>query len=1273
MRRALRNAKVVGFLLFALVGSSACAGKDRLSGPSNPRTPAAAELVFVRQPVHTLAARPLDSITVQIRDADGKVVSTPGAAVTLAARSSAGKVVSLDGPLTQQSVAGIATFTGISVVSPAVSVTLVASAPGLASATSSPFQVDPAPVIIDSLLAQLISDSTMRAAGTYTFRLTSSAAVVADSGSVIVGAGQGGFLRRVVHVNRTGSSVTYQTVAAALDEVLQDDSIVIRMNGGSVSGSNLSGAVMARPPRFRAASAELSRECKLVDVTTVACSIADLPLWDGGGPPGTGLTLKSGTFSVSFTPSLWAHFGALLNVKDAHIAITTTGTFDGTVEAGFDATSKADGSIPLGVIDVSVVTYPLPVLVTFDVPVTLEWSVSVGGTIDLEAEWTSSVSATAGGDWTPVSGWVPIATANFSFTPQLPEAQVNAGLTAHLGIQATPGVTFDLVAGGDVYAQPYAEAAATVDLVQGLWSTSCNSGVKVGYDVDARFFSITLPLLSGTTDVLDQQWPVCTRSGPIVPRAVPSIAGLPTSASFSGAGGASIPAQTYTIINGGTGTLDGLATSVSYASGEPRSWLTTSLASSTAPATLTLSASTAGLGAGTYSATVAVSSTALNVDNSPQTIPVTLTVSPAASDNGALRFTAQPGDVAAPNDVFAAGFDLYPAVTVEAQDSQGNRLSSYNQPVSLRLQGASEGAKLAGAGPVTPQNGVAVFGDLSIDKVGSGYTLVASSGSLPEVTSQPFSVTLPGDLNLDGWADEFDLADLTRRNGDTNRPPADINKDGIVNAVDLGILLANFTSSLQPLTATNIGRSGATLNGTVRANQTVTAWFDWGTDPQLNSYASTPGVNVGPGAAQPVSARLSGLSPGTTYYYRLVAKRDSTVGGRSDQAVIQSFTTGQPGTVQIVGTYEAENFIDSSPAVAADGTIYFASAAAPNPLPGGEVIYRIRPGDTSPEVVFRTGNNALGITWEASPVIGSDGSIIFPSQDGNLYILNSDGTERCHANVGSFAGNVGPAALTPANDIVVGGVAYGATLREFDLQCAQQWTFQPPAYTGGFAGAPGVSSEGTIYVAHTGKDSLYAVNSNGTVKWRAFINEGGTLYPTRSSVSIGANGVVYANANDGVVAFDAATGSQLWMFSTGSSRVDAAPSISSTGLVVFGDEGGVLHALDANGNQTWQADLHSSIPGAPAIGSDGTIYIKTYDGNVWLLSEAGSTIGSVLTGPPATGGFGAGSSPTLVNGLLYVASGDTLFGVSVPSPGLAATPWPKSMHDVRNSGLAPNR
>jgi len=126
----------------------------------------------------------------------------------------------------------------------------------------------------------------------------------------------------------------------------------------------------------------------------------------------------------------------------------------------------------------------------------------------------------------------------------------------------------------------------------------------------------------------------------------PLIAVASTANSFTATqGGGNPDPQTIAVSNGGGGTLTGLAAKVSYGTGQPTGWLKASLNRTKAPATLTLTATTGALAAGTYNATVAVTSGVAS--NSPQNVTVTFTVAPPAPtivlSSPTLTFTAGEG------------------------------------------------------------------------------------------------------------------------------------------------------------------------------------------------------------------------------------------------------------------------------------------------------------------------------------------------------------------------------------------------------------------------------------------------------------------------------------------------------------------------------------------------------------------------------------------------------------------------------------------------------
>jgi hypothetical protein len=80
-------------------------------------------------------------------------------------------------------------------------------------------------------------------------------------------------------------------------------------------------------------------------------------------------------------------------------------------------------------------------------------------------------------------------------------------------------------------------------------------------------------------------------------------------------------------------------------------------------------------------------------------------------------------------------------LTVTVEDSQGDVVTGYSGSVTIALFANPGSATLGGTVTVNVVDGVATFTDLTLTAADSGYTLVATSGSLTAATSIPFTVT----------------------------------------------------------------------------------------------------------------------------------------------------------------------------------------------------------------------------------------------------------------------------------------------------------------------------------------------------------------------------------------------------------------------------------------------------------------------------------------------------------------------------------------------------
>ena len=111
---------------------------------------------------------------------------------------------------------------------------------------------------------------------------------------------------------------------------------------------------------------------------------------------------------------------------------------------------------------------------------------------------------------------------------------------------------------------------------------------------------------------------------------------------------------------------------------------------------------------------------------------ISLTVGPAAK----LAFTVQPSNA-------AVGAAITPALQVGVQDAQGNTVTTATTSVTVAIGTNPASGTLSGATTVAAVNGVATFANLSINNLGTGYTLTASATTLTGASSGSFNVIAP--------------------------------------------------------------------------------------------------------------------------------------------------------------------------------------------------------------------------------------------------------------------------------------------------------------------------------------------------------------------------------------------------------------------------------------------------------------------------------------------------------------------------------------------------
>ena len=107
-----------------------------------------------------------------------------------------------------------------------------------------------------------------------------------------------------------------------------------------------------------------------------------------------------------------------------------------------------------------------------------------------------------------------------------------------------------------------------------------------------------------------------------------------------------------------------------------------------------------------------------------------------------LSFAAQPSAVR-PGGVILGDNGSAPGVAVAILTSQGDTDTAATDTVTIAIGANPAGGTLSGKTVVAAVNGQAIFSNLSIDKPGNGYTLVASGGRFNSVSSNPFNIAIP--------------------------------------------------------------------------------------------------------------------------------------------------------------------------------------------------------------------------------------------------------------------------------------------------------------------------------------------------------------------------------------------------------------------------------------------------------------------------------------------------------------------------------------------------
>lgn len=311
-------------------------------------------------------------------------------------------------------------------------------------------------------------------------------------------------------------------------------------------------------------------------------------------------------------------------------------------------------------------------------------------------------------------------------------------------------------------------------------------------------------------------------------------------------------------------------------------------------------------------------------------------------------------------------------------------------------------------------------------------------------------------------------------------------------------------------------------------------------------------------------------------------------------------------------------YANSSPSIASDGTIYIQAGG----LFDNGALFAISADGAlqwSYEIGMNTGSYSL---IPSSPAIAMDGTVYIGSYDGHLYALNPDGT--------------------------------------------LQWRYS----TGDDVGAnPAIGSDGTIYVGSEDK-KLYAIHPDGTLAW-SFQTNGGVRSP-----AIGNDGTIYAGGGYSFYAINP-DGTQKWVVNN--AYVRFSPVISKdgtiyvgTGNIENGEWSGKAIAIYPNGSVKWEYKTIGQVYSAPALDSNGIVYIAEGWGNsdqhkLYAINESGDLEWSLMLGGALC------VSPVITSdGLLYIGNRykNEFYTIQTDSIGLADAPWPMGNQNPQHTSVS---
>jgi alpha-tubulin suppressor-like RCC1 family protein len=1011
-----------GYSLTASSGSLAPATSARFDITPGP----AARLAFATQPSTTMAGVDIaPSVRVVVQDAFGNTVTTATNGVSLAfGTNPVGGALS--GDIGLNASAGIATFAHLYIEQAGSGYTLVATSPGLTSATSSAFSITAQPAttiainagdgqtpFVGAAVATRPSVKVSNAGGAGVAGVDVTFAVVSGGGS-ITGA--------TATTNSSGIATVGSWTVGTLPGANTITATAANLEGSPVT---ITATAVAGPASKLAFATQPSNTTAGIDITpsvrvaiqdaygnVVTSSTSGVFLAFGANPVSGSLSGNIGLNAVAGIAT-FAHLyieqvasGYTLVASSSGLTSATSNAFNITAEPPTAiAVNAGDGQSPF--VGAAVSTKPAvkvtsstgkPVAgvgVTFAV-------VSGGGSITGATATTDASGIATVGSWTvgtsPGSNTITATATGLAGSPVTFTATALAGPASKLAFATQPSNTtagVDIapsvrVAIQDAYGNTVTTATNGVFLAFGTNPVSGSLSGDIGLNAAAGIATFAHLYIeqAGTGYTITATSPGLTsvtsdpfNIAPDVATAIVTNAGTGQSATV----GATVSTAPSVKVRDHLG--NGVA-GVSVTFGVTVGSITGASATTNAAGIATVGSWTLGVTSGTQTLTA----TASGLSGSPVSITATATPDAAAS----LQITTQPTSS-------TSGAAINPSVVVKVEDAHGNVVTTASNTVAMAIGTNPAAGVLSGTVSIAAVAGVATFSSLSLDKAGSGYTLSATATGLTGATSSPFNVT----------------AGSPARIVITTQPTNAIVGSSIAPAIAVAITDAagnatTATNSVSLAIGTNPG------SGTLSGTTTVAA---------VGGVASFSDISIdNAGAGYTITASSSGLTGATSNSFNIIGFTAIAVGNNSACA-ITSTGAGYCWGSGAQGQLGNGAFANSSVPVAVSGGRSFSSIGSH----GGGNACGVSSGDA-----YCWGSNIGGqlgdgtTTNQSSPVLVTSGlafSLVVPNSNHSCGLTTS-GATYCWGNGGTIGD--GTSSQRSAPTAVSGGLTFSSLSTQND-------------------------------------------------------------------------------------------------------------------------------------------------------------------------------------------------------------------------------------------------